>query len=116
MYNRRQPDFELDVHNNNTIRLRIPVLRDGDAVSLVGSSFKAIFRKWATDSEADALLVITDQSYFVVETPSSGVAIFILPADEATIFEDGTEVHLEIVLTEASGVVTSISDGILRIW
>lgn len=115
MPNIQTPDFELHIHNNNTIRLRIAVIREGAVVNLTGATFKAIFRRWATDSEANALLVITNQSYFTVETPSSGIAILTIPVEETTIFNDGDIVHLEVILTESNGVVTSVADGILVI-
>lgn len=116
MYNRRAEDFELNIHNDNTLRLRITVTRNDTAVSLTGATFKAIFRRWATDVEANALLVLTDQSYFIVETPSSGVAILVIPADEMVIFEDGTSMHLEVIMTESDGTVTSVADGTLTVW
>lgn len=116
MYNRRTEDFELNIHNDNTLRLRISITREDVAVSLTGASFKAIFRRWATDVEANALLVITDQSYFVVEIPSSGIAILVIPAEEMVIFEDGTSMHLEVIMTELDGTVTSVADGTLTVW
>lgn len=87
---------------------------NGDAINLAGYSGEAIIKRSFDDSDAEALLTLTQANGRIVITPTTGSVVWYLADNVTAALEFSGGVHFTR-LTSAGGDVTYIADGTVQV-
>ena len=101
--------FKLTACRADDITLKVTVTRDGSAVNLTGASFILTARKWKNSA------VLIEVTTATITTPSTGIALITIPAEDTAGFTDDISLHTDVQMTEADGTITTVAYGILEV-
>lgn len=100
--------IEPKIYRGDTIKLRVPVTRDGVAVNITTATFRLTAKRWLNDTTP---LIQKDNTAFTSAVPASGVTIATIDPADTIDFEDTTIIHVDVEMTEDDDRVTTVAKG-----